>query len=181
MTIIIEARGKSVVPAIRGYAMAIKDSKKRKYSGKFDDMTRMIDWDTCVSAFDAIVARYHENFSPNAKIEYTSEGLSGPYKAMSRRLHGGVELTLSYHSENHLASADAVNRTLYPGNHGQAVRHMVIQDIIEQAKSEGPFTSEEVLLSFIKDRSELHFQSLGQAKPASYCEDSTPEVSEEAP
>ena len=179
MSTIIDTEEFRVVPAIRGYALESESQKKRKYSGKFDAMTRMMSWESCYQALQFIEQKYRAEFSLDDKIQYEAEGLSGPYFAISRRLHGGVELTLSYASDNHLASGGPVQRSIYPGNHGQALRHMVIQDVIEHAKIHGPFKSEEDMLRVIEARTMEHFKAIKNAKPAAYVSDKEPEVDSE--
>lgn len=179
MSVFVKFQGLSVVPAIRGYALESETSKKRKYSGKFEDMARFIGWDSCRDELLAIEDKFNALHSIKEKLEYKASGLSGPYKAISRRLHGGVELTLCYVSDNHLATSDTVSRKLFPGNHGQAIKHMVVQDLHEHAKANGPFTTEEGTLEFIKSRIETHFKSLESAKPASYKQDDTSEEEED--
>lgn len=171
MSTIIKTGEKRVVIAIKGYALESDTDKKRKYSGKFDSIMIKLDWSSCAQALQAIEQRFRESFSLRDKIQFESDGLSGPYSAISRRLHGGVELTLSYASDNHLASGGPVRRSLYPGNHGQAIRHMVVQDLIEHAKIHGPFESEKDTLKVIEARTELHFNAVKNAKPAAYTVD----------
>lgn len=167
MTEIVTVQTCSVVTAIKGFAFVCDESKKRKYSGKFEYMTKLLQWDACSEALRSIEPRFKEARSVVDQIEFSVEGLSGPYRSASRRIHGGVDLTLSYKSDNHLATGDLVKRTMCPGNHGQAIRNMVVQDILEHAKEHGPFTTSNDMLELITTRTEIYFKALDTAKPAS--------------
>lgn len=133
---------------------------RKKYFGRFRDALKRYGWEEAAKILAEEAQPFlHETaqelFPKKVRVKWPFEGIAGPYEAETYPHHRGVILNLTAFTDSHLAKSPTTSSTVFPGTHAQAGVSMVVMDVQSRAFKDGPFTSENELIEFIRARLDL--------------------------
>lgn len=155
MLTIIRENDREMTYSSTGFNLYIDGRKK--YFGRLNDALKRFGWGAAavfLHGEEEIALKEHlkQTYPEKVRVRWSMEGIAGPYECETVPHHRGTALTLTSFTDSHLAKSPTTTSSCFPATHAQAAMKMLIMDVESKAFRDGPFSSEEEMLGFMKER-----------------------------